>query len=212
MLLAQRRPSPARLLLLAAYGFFCWLMWLIVAQYFEGRSDTAFLGIKQEYVRLPFYLPAFYIHVFASVLALPAGLSQFSSTLQRRFPAIHRFNGWLYVASILLLAAPSGFYIGLFANGGLSSRISFCLLALLWFWFTLAAVRNAIQKRFSAHKAFMYRSFALTLSAITLRIWKYALVATLHPRPMDVYQVVAWLGWIPNLLIAEYLIFKRIRK
>ncbi|TXI90050.1 MAG: DUF2306 domain-containing protein, partial [Chryseobacterium sp.] len=26
---------------------------------------------------------------------------------------------------------------------------------------------------------------------------------------MDVYQIIAWLGWIPNILIIEYLITKK---
>jgi hypothetical protein len=55
----------------------------------------------------------------------------------------------------------------------------------------------------------MLRSFALALSAITLRAWKYALVAIFHPRPMDVYQLVAWLGWVLNLVIIEVYIYKR---
>ncbi|MBK8983473.1 MAG: DUF2306 domain-containing protein [Ignavibacteria bacterium] len=58
------------------------------------------------------------------------------------------------------------------------------------------------------HRKYMIRSFALTLSAITLRAWKYALVFLFEPRPMDVYQLAAWLGWIPNLIIAEIIIYK----
>jgi uncharacterized membrane protein len=181
----------------------------IVLQYIPAGTDTAFLGIKQEYTNIPFYLTAFYIHVFTAILALPAGFTQFSKTLLKKFPAIHRLNGRIYVAVIITLAAPSGFYIGLFANGGFPSRISFCLLAVLWMFFTYLAYSKARKKEFKQHKAFMYRSFALTLSAVTLRAWKYILIALFHPRPMDVYQVIAWLGWVPNLLLAEYLINKK---
>ena len=52
----------------------------------------------------------------------------------------------------------------------------------------------------------MIRSYALTLSAITLRVWKLGLALTLEPRPMDLYRVVAWLGFIPNLIVAEIII------
>ena len=57
----------------------------------------------------------------------------------------------------------------------------------------------------------MIRSFALTLSAITLRLWKYLIVLAFQPRPMDVYHIVAWLGWVVNLIIAEIIIFKYIK-
>lgn len=55
----------------------------------------------------------------------------------------------------------------------------------------------------------MWRSFAFTVSAITLRLWKVIIVSMFHPDPMDVYQVIAWLGWIPNILLVEYLIAKK---
>lgn len=199
-------------MLLLAYLLFSFLMLQIVLQYIPTGKDTAFLGIKQDYVNIPFYLPAFYIHVFTAIFALPAGLTQFSKYISKYYPNIHRINGRIYVAAIILLGAPSGFIIGIYANGGISSQIAFCLLAVLWIWFTYQAYNKARQKKFKDHKAFMYRSFALTLSAITLRAWKYILIGTFHPRPMDVYRIVAWLGWVLNLLIAEYLIYKKIYK
>lgn len=202
---------PAGSLLVGTYLFFCALMVRIVLQYLPAGTDTAFLAIKQDYVTRPLYLTFFYIHVFTAVLALPAGATQFSRFILRQAPALHRLNGRLYVAGIVLLGAPSGFAIGLFANGGIGSRISFCLLAVLWIVFTTQAYRKARQGDFTAHKAFMYRSFALTLSAITLRAWKWVIIALLHPHPMDAYRVVAWLGWVPNLLLAEYLIKQKPR-
>lgn len=204
--------QPVQILLLLVYLFFCILMLEIVLQYIPPGSDTAFLGIKQEYIALPWYLPAFYVHVFTAILALPAGFTQFSNHIRTKYPAFHRLNGKIYVCIILIFGAPSGFIIGIYANGGLSSQIAFCLLALLWFFFTWSAYGNARKKKFSAHQKFMYRSFALTLSAITLRTWKYVLIELLHPRPMDVYRIVAWLGWVLNLVIAEIIIIQKFKK
>jgi hypothetical protein len=96
--------------------------------------------------------------------------------------------------------------MGFYANGGLSSRTAFVMLALLWIFFTAMALYKAKQKDFRAHRHYMIRSFALTLSAITLRAWKYAITNSFELPPMDVYRSVAWLGWLPNLIFAEYLI------
>lgn len=184
----------------------------IVLQYIPVGTDVAFLGIKQDYIELPWYLPAFYVHVFTAILALPAGFTQFSRYIRNHYPAFHRWNGKIYVFIILCFGAPSGFIIGIYANGGWSSQIAFCLLAVFWFYFTFKAYSKARKKDFSAHRKFMYRSFALTLSAITLRAWKYILIETLHPRPMDVYRIVAWMGWVLNLLIAEFIIYKKFNR
>src|SRR5215212_8276557 len=117
---AKLRLNTASFSLILAYIFFCYLMLQIVLQYIPAGTDTAFLGIKQDYVNIPFYLTAFYIHVFTAIMALPAGLTQFSKFILKQYPQIHKLNGRIYVISVVLLAAPSGFFIGLYANGGLS--------------------------------------------------------------------------------------------
>ena len=54
----------------------------------------------------------------------------------------------------------------------------------------------------------MIRSYALTLSAITLRGWKFLIANTTELPPMNIYQIVAWSGWVINLIIVEYYIRK----
>jgi len=151
------------------------------------------------------------MHVYSAVLVLPAGLTQFSVFIRKKYPVLHRYNGWLYSIVVILIAGPGGLYMGIYANGGVLSQISFVLLAVLWISFTAIALYKAVKGNYKSHREFLIRSFALTLSAITLRAWKYLLVYLLHPRPMDVYQAVAWLGWIPNLIIAELIIRKIIK-
>jgi hypothetical protein len=198
--------------LLATFSYFLYLMLLITFQYIPYNTDVAFLRIKQDYVPFFHYRLFFFIHVYSSIFVLPAAFTQFSPSLLRKRPALHKLLGKIYAYTVLLLAAPSGFVIGLYANGGIFSRIAFCTLAILWFYFTLMAVFKIKKKKILDHKAFMYRSFALAVSALTLRGWKFLLVYLFHPHPMDVYRIVAWLGWIPNLIIAEMLIKKYFKK
>ena len=194
--------------LLLVYSFFCWLMLGITWQYIPIRLDAAFLQIKQDYIDLWHYRVAFFIHVFTAIGALLAGFTQFSRPFLRKYPRLHRIAGWAYVSDVLLLAGPSGLVIGIYANGGWTSQVGFCVLAILWIIFTAIAVQRIRSGDIQAHRNWMIRSFALTLSAITLRAWKYILVATFAPRPMDVYRIVAWLGWVLNLAVAEWLIYR----
>jgi hypothetical protein len=52
----------------------------------------------------------------------------------------------------------------------------------------------------------MIRSYALTLSAVTLRTWKIVLSHSFDIDPATLYQIDSWMGFVPNLLIAEWLI------
>lgn len=185
----------------------------ITWQYIPFKKDVAFLQIKQtEVITIPFYIPFFYLHVYSAIFVLIAGFSQFNAALLNKFPRIHRNIGKVYVFTVLFLSAPSGLFIGVFANGGFYSKISFVTLSILWFYFTLKGFITIKNKNIIQHKAFMLRSFALTFSAITLRLWKVILVYFFHPSPMDVYQIIAWLGWLPNLLIIEYYLYKQLQK
>ena len=55
----------------------------------------------------------------------------------------------------------------------------------------------------------MIRSYALTFSAITLRTWKFILSRTTHIDPLHLYMIDAWLGFVPNLLLAEWWIRRK---
>jgi uncharacterized membrane protein len=194
---------------LIAFGYFFVLMMNITLKYFPFNTQAAFLQIKQtEVTEVPFYTTFFYIHVSTSILVLLAGFTQFNSFILRKYTAIHRNIGKLYVFVVLALAAPSGLFIGLFANGGFYAKISFVLLSILWFFLTLKGFIHIKNRNILLHKQFILRSFALTFSAITLRFWKVILVYLFQPSPMDVYQIIAWLGWIPNLLLIEYYIYR----
>ncbi|WP_447641014.1 MULTISPECIES: DUF2306 domain-containing protein [Chitinophagaceae] len=187
--------------------FFTYLMLAIVAKYIPIGTDNNFLLIKQTEIQtVPTYLVFFYIHVFSAALALPAGFTQFSKSILRKHSKVHRAIGYLYIAGILFLAAPSGFFIGLFANGGMIAKTSFITLAILWFFFTYQGFRSAKNRQFIPHRSYMIRSYALTLSALSLRMWKVVIVSIFHPAPMDTYVVISLLGWIPNYIIAEFII------
>jgi len=193
------------------FAYFFMLMVQITLRYIPLSSEVSFLQIKQtEVSNIKAYLPIFYVHVYSAIFVLLAGFTQFNPKILSRYSKIHKWLGYLYAGLVLFLAAPSGIFMGYFANGGLMAKTSFVILGVLWFWFTLKAILLILKRKVTVHKKFMYRSFALAASAITLRLWKVILVYLFHPAPMDVYQIIAWLGWIPNLLIAEWLIKKKI--
>lgn len=189
-----------------ALAFFSYLMILITVQYIPINFDVAFLATKEKEILLPHYQIAFFTHVYTSIFVLVFGSFQFSKFIRINFSKIHQFFGKIYVFLILLFSAPSGLVMGYYGNGGISSQISFCILAILWFYFTLQAFLKIKAKDFVAHQYFMILSYSLTLSAISLRLFKWIISNTLELPPMDTYRIVSWLGWIFNLVVAWFII------
>ncbi|MEO1487749.1 MAG: DUF2306 domain-containing protein, partial [Bacteroidota bacterium] len=148
--------------------------------------------------------------VYTSIFVLIFGTTQFSKYIRNKLTKLHKTFGKLYVFFILFIAAPTGFIMALHANGGIISKVSFSIQALLWFWFTYNAFKFAKNKEWVNHQKFMLRSYALTLSAISLRLFKWLIVSTIELPPMDTYKIVSWLGWIFNLTLVEiYLMNKK---
>lgn len=198
-------------------GFFSILMIDITLSYSSLDTSTGFLRIKQWVFRsysetfTSIWITAFFIHVFTSMFAIIAGFTQFFRGFT--YKKIHRIMGYSYIISVLLFSATSGFIMSLVANGGISSVIAFTLLSVLWWTFTYLAFTSAKNQNFEQHRKWMIRSYALAVSAITLRLWKWMYANWIDPdmellHPMDLYRIVAWAGWVPNLLFAEFIIRK----
>lgn len=198
----------AKFISLAALAWFSYLLLLISLQYIPFQADMAFLRIKIDEVKLPYYIPFFKLHVYTSFFLLLAGFTQFSKWVRQSYRQLHRYMGWSYISILLLFSAPSGLVLGYHANGGWSSKLAFVILGLLWIYTTVQALRYALRGNWSKHRDFMIRSYALTLSAISLRLFKYIIVFLWQPLPMDTYRIVAWLGWVVNLVVAEVIIYR----
>lgn len=194
-------------LLLCAATF---LMIRTILQYTALRDDVGFLLLKQAYVGNKVWKVAFYVHVFSAIFSLMAGFTQFAGELLKERPLVHRVVGRLYAWNIIVINFPAGMIMAYYANGLLPSRIAFTILDCLWCWFTWQGVAAAKRGDIAAHRRFMIRSYALTLSAITLRSWKEILSHSFDIDPLTLYMIDAWLGFVPNLLLAEGWIYFKI--
>lgn len=76
-------------------------------------------------------------------------------------------------------------------------------LATAWFYTTLRAYGAIRAKKLKAHEQWMYRSYAVTLSAVTLRIMLPAEMAVPGLLFSTAYPIVAWACWVPNLVVVE---------
>lgn len=146
-----------------------------------------------------------YLHVFAAAAALLLGPLQFAASLRARRPRLHRWLGRLYLAVGVGLGGLSGFVLSLNAYGGAASRAGFSLLALLWLASGIVALQRILRGDVAGHRRWMVRNFALACAAVTLRMLLPAAVA--GGVAIEVaYPLIAWLCWVPNLVVAEWLL------
>ena len=143
-----------------------------------------------------------YGHVFAAALALALGPFQFSTRLRRARPLVHRWVGRTYLGVGVLVGGVFGLLLSRHAFGGPVSQIGFALLAIAWLYTGLRGWLAIRCGDVAAHRRWMLRNQALTLAAVSLRIYVGVVVAAHWPFE-PAYVAIAWLCWVPNLLLAE---------
>jgi uncharacterized membrane protein len=200
--LAQSYPPlnavPLRRSLLTASLW--WLMLVLslavvayAARYFVvGTADSHFAR----------YLTLLRLHIAGGMGALLAGPWQFSRWLRARALNFHRWLGRFYLLEVALGSA-AGFAMSVVSRGGLPTHLGFGILAVLWFSTGLQAYRMIRQGKIEQHRRWMIRNFALTLAAVTLRIYMPLMLAVLHWPVAPSFVAVSWLCWVPNVFVAE---------
>ena len=181
---------------------------LVSSRYFT--LDPAVYFPEQVAVYLRYTLPLI-VHIFGSMLALVIGPFQFLPRLRNTFPALHRWMGRTYLVGILL-GGLGGLFMAFHAWTGWIAGLGFGALAVFWLWTGWNAYRTIRMRDVEAHQRWMLRNFALTFAAVMLRLLTPPLIVGLGFDGAVAYQVVAWLCWIPNLIVVEIWMVRRLPK
>lgn len=150
-----------------------------------------------------------YTHILGASLAPVLGVPQLSKAVRKASPLAHRVMGRVYVASVVVGGA-TGLYLAGSAFAGSAAKVSFGALAVVWLGTTAMGMRSAFKGDFRSHREWMTRSFALTMSALTLRLYFLAGVKMGYPFA-DVYDATTWMSWVVNLLAVEWIVLPRMR-
>ena len=146
-------------------------------------------------------------HFIGGGIALLLGAFQFNSRLRIRYTHVHRWIGRIYIFAILF-GGIGGLILSFQADGGLTGQLGFGLLAGAWLLSGGIAFFEIRRGNIQNHQNWMIRNYALTLAAVTLRIY-LPLSMISGVDFLQAYQVIAWMCWVPNLIIAEWIIFRK---
>jgi uncharacterized membrane protein len=143
---------------------------------------------------------SFYVHIILGGIALLIGWIQFNDHIRLKNLTLHRTIGKIYVYAVLL-SALGGIVIGFSATGGWISASGFVCLGIVWFTSTLLAFLAVRKKEIEKHKVMMIYSYSACFAAVTLRLW----LPLLSMHFNNAYLIVAWLCWVPNLIVAYFI-------
>lgn len=199
-------PPPRRLL--ARIGWTILLLLCLGVVAYSARYLLHPPRSPAEALGNPLGVPWLWIHIAGSVVALTLGAFQFLPALRRGRVKPHRWIGRTYVLGCLV-GGTAGLILATGSWAGPVATAGFGGLALIWIAVNLLGWRAAVQGRFVAHRHWMIRSWALTLAAVTLRIYLPLVEISGLPFP-PAYQAISFLAWVPNLILAELWLRRRV--
>lgn len=144
----------------------------------------------------------FYAHTVCGGVALSVGWTQFLSSWRNRYRGLHRVLGKLYVLTVCV-SGLAAVCISPQTSTGWVAGLGFGSLGVVWLYVTLQAYRSIRQGDLQRHERLMVYSYSACFAAVTLRLWLPLLLGVFRLDYALAYPVVAWLCWVPNLLVAH---------
>lgn len=165
-----------------------------------ARARREVVGLAAKYVEHPLTSA---MHLLPGILILLLAPLQFSATVRRRHPRVHRWSGRMLLA-LAAFVALSGFYFGV-VN---AQVVPFEPPTIVLFsgLFLFAAGRGFIAIRrgdVARHREWMMRMFAMAIGIATVRLVSIVLAFLLRAGYATVGVASMWIGWILTLGVAE---------
>ena len=174
--------------------------------FFKERTFGLLSSKSNELLANALWNTAFYTHIILGGIALFIGWLQFNTKLRLRNLSTHRAIGKIYIVTGLISSLAS-IGLGFFATGGFMTSAGFVSLGIIWFTTTLLAYLKIKNMQIEQHRRLMIYSYAACFAAVTLRIW-LPLLVIIFGNFIVAYSIVAWLCWVPNLMVAKLIVRK----
>jgi len=180
--------------------------------FLEVNHNEGLLAQKTpELLANSFWSTAFYIHISLGGFSLLIGWSLFLKKFRAKKIHLHRLIGKVYIVTVIL-SSITGLYIAYHATGGWIAKTGFAGMSIVWFICTYTAYKAIRNKNIQQHERWMIRSYAVTFTGVTFRLWMPFLIIAFQLEFLEAYPIDAWISWVANLVVAQLIIRKRFRK
>jgi len=223
MATSLRLPSAPRFLHQGATAWFIaallgqWAFVAFILLFFGGHGLGGDLAGLNDKPHITGYVPGdgfgnaqFLGHALLGGLVTFCGVWQLVPALRLHWPAIHRWNGRLFLG-VALLATCSGFYLTWVRGSqlGPASNLSITLNGVLIVCFVALAWRSALQRDIATHRRHALRAWLLVNGVWFLRIGIMLAGLVLAPLGIQVnytgatFISVSFASWLLPLVVAE---------
>ena len=161
-------------------------------------------------------------HIGTATVATLAGLAQFWPWLRTRHPRVHRWTGRVYFFLGVFPSSVLAIPVALMAPFGVPNQAGLLLVDAAWLATAVAGYRAARQRRFTDHRRWMIRNYALTFSSLASRFVMPIMALVIGSQAAgpayhgdrtaivhDNASASIWVGVLLTVLAAEWYVQRR---
>jgi hypothetical protein len=155
-----------------------WAFVAFIVMFYGGNSVQGNFAALNSKPHITGYVPGdslgntqWLLHIFIAAIVTFAGVLQLLPQIRQRWPALHRWNGRVFMVGAIL-GTLTGFYLTWIRGSQLNlpSAISISINGLLILVFATLAWRSAWQRNIAAHRRHALRAYLLVNGVWFLRI------------------------------------------
>jgi hypothetical protein len=182
-------------------------LYISVIYFIIDPTTLPFMEAKLNISEISFQLwkKMLYAHMIIGFLGMCLGMAAFKTSRSQN-PKLHKTLGIIYTFVVFINAfiVP---YLAYYATGGFQSTIAFFILDAVWLTATWVSVWRMAQGKFTLHREWMMRSYALTLFFVTFKLVQSILNFAISDHLNLVYPLSIYLALVINLAAVEFYLF-----
>ncbi|QEC66281.1 DUF2306 domain-containing protein [Panacibacter ginsenosidivorans] len=149
-----------------------------------------------------------FIHIIFGMLATIVSPFQFITFIRKRHLRLHKLLGRIYVFSICISSITS-FYLCATTPENIWYALGLGGFTAAWLFTAIMGMVSALKGRLIQHKAWVIRSFVVTIGFSISRLLEDMIVhAHAEVDRVERLTALSWISWIVPLLITEWMLIR----
>jgi uncharacterized membrane protein len=185
-----------------------YMIYVTYINFIHDPQATDFLSHKTNLnrpINIPVWLNVMYIHVIFACIAMLAGAINFSTKILHKYRMFHRFNGYLYIVSVIIVCVTSG-YMAPYSTGGRINSFAFNFVNIIWPWMTFAALVKIKRKQVNKHRKWMVRSYVFCFTNMFIHVLTFVFYHVFRMNYDSAYTIGVYGTILLNFTLAEIVI------
>ncbi|MDX7998707.1 DUF2306 domain-containing protein [Xenorhabdus sp. Reich] len=144
-----------------------------------------------------------YFHLITGIVLYVLGPIQFVDRIRRTWPKIHKWSGYCFFVTILVVGVTGILMAILFPVGGTSETVSSILFSLIMVFCVLRAIAMILKRKVELHRQWMIRSYMISLGPATMHAFIPLFIQIGGKGIGEALALSLWIGFTIHLILAE---------